>query len=873
MTITYLRLKQLHFYLQLLAIGILNAQTNQSSCTLTLNNCTLSAQKIQLNAKNGTFSLALVSNTGTAQTTPSLALEGSSLEVQGSNVGANIYQFQFDIAKIPFSKQNKQILILSVPDCAKSLSIAITQKNDSAITYNNKPPTDRQALQVNFKNCNFVVDANCYDSNKESTKVKFTNTPLITQLIIGGTTQTTIPIEDESSHVTEIVLPKKDFYEDGGPLFLQFKVKDCENEFAITLNSCEKKASTGNATTTTSLACNCVNKELFTTECNEKNSGNNFGEDPAFFEDDKVIYVYDYNYGANSSKAGKSKGFYKIEKNKKISEKIKSFEKKQKDLKYKLEMQELYKKQLRSDSTASPTANKFTRKLKRVYKTVTSSTNRLAKIDLQIKQISPILATRPLNLNKEVLEPDQNLLFKVVNINRHAYDISFTDSIVTFDSDPPPLLRQFLIGDTTGLLGNLISASTESFNGDTDGDTHNYQDDYPASELNCLNTSLNRLRSYILKAYDPCTKFDCCSPFFAEDYQCVAAQLQAVKAKIVATLPEFTVLRNSLLKAQDGLAIYNKAVKDSTKISLGIARLTKEESNKPSETRKKEIQDTLALEKKKLDKMAPYKQNPDSIKRVLKRIEVEMTPYLAANTLLDILPTEAEIQKMFFFLNSLTESSSYFSRDYINLRGNRLDLSLQIEKKKSVAKAFGADTLIDRINYLFEIPIICHPFLSFSSGTFISPGKNLLTKQYAWQEVPLNNSVTSTSSFVLVESSYSPPPIGFAAFGSFEEKWCRNFGGGISFGVGLTVETKPRTAYLFGGSLFFGNTRQFALTCGFTFMQVEKLQKEFETISNNAIVYSTNTVTPKYYKTLGAGSMFALSYTPFKTRKNSKKRN
>ena len=67
--------------------------------------------------------------------------------------------------------------------------------------------------------------------------------------------------------------------------------------------------------------------------------------------------------------------------------------------------------------------------------------------------------------------------------------------------------------------------------------------------------------------------------------------------------------------------------------------------------------------------------------------------------------------------------------DHVSLDGNVLDLEIKITSKDSIFKYFSIpEYKNDPIK--INIPIVWKPFVSFSSGTFISIGKHLQNKTY-----------------------------------------------------------------------------------------------------------------------------------------------
>lgn len=152
------------------------------------------------------------------------------------------------------------------------------------------------------------------------------------------------------------------------------------------------------------------------------------------------------------------------------------------------------------------------------------------------------------------------------------------------------------------------------------------------------------------------------------------------------------------------------------------------------------------------------------------------------DSLLAHFPTDKDLKLLVVYLRNMVVANNSHTSDYISLNGNMLDLTINIASKDSIFKYFSIPEY--KINPLeIQIPIIWKPFASFSSGSFIALEKHLQNKTYAWQETIGNNNTASDSSYTLVESGYTLPPMGFCALGNFEWKVTRSFGLGGSLGL------------------------------------------------------------------------------------------
>lgn len=562
----------------------------------------------------------------------------------------------------------------------------------------------------------------------------------------------------------------------------------------------------------------CIHKQP-NSNCPEvKSYDNKFGEEAKFYDKKKMVYIYDFN--ENPSK----REFYKI-----------------------------------------------TLKSKKELGKLANDTERAGHQGLNIQVV---------NFNRETLTSGRNVKFKIYNINKFMYDVSIADSVIHFDSEPSALFTRLFLGDST-LLGSLMGTFTEKIESQAEDKSIEALKQTINSQIGYFVKQYNLLQNKILDAYDPCYSFPCCYSIKYTDLANHLAEIRENTAKLQSLLDEQKKIVESNTKAINDCKTNKKSLSDNktalSKLDSEIKKL-EEEIKKLSGDDKKKKEEELENKRKENEKLKGDREKSEKsiadncgeeketqYANDKENAEKVLSDFNAINTLLNNLPTEKELKKIIVFLRNMVETNNSHTSDYISLNGNMLELIINIESKDSIFKHFSIpDYKNDPLQ--IQIPILRKPFVSFSSGSFMAIGKHLQNKTYDWQGTIGNNNIISDSNFTLVESGYSLPPMGFCALGNLEWKITRSFGLGGSAGVGLTIEKTPRMAYLGGGSLFFGDLRQFTITGGFVGMQIDKLTNNFQTVADNQVIY-TSSPDIKYYKEFKVGGFVSLTYTPFKVYK------
>lgn len=491
-----------------------------------------------------------------------------------------------------------------------------------------------------------------------------------------------------------------------------------------------------------------------------------------------------------------------------------------------------------------------------------------------------LAVSSPVNFNTERIKANEHIQFKIVNINRYMYDISVNHSFTTFDSQPSALFNGFFTGDNT-LLATLMSnfssgltstaatttaTSLSSGGGDkqTPAKPQFTNDDLALIDLlksiRCFLYDYNALNARILQAYNPCSVFPCCQNF---DYQPFANRLTDIKLKMAVLQNQVTAAKTALAKTTADKAACDQNTADLKTATTKKAALDKKDPNTLSADDKKSQSD-LATQ---ITNLNNAKCSDDKVKSLQTTLDAQTATVQNLAAIIDIiskLPSESDLKKMTIFLNNMVQSNELQVINEENITGNRLDVTIDIKAKDSLVKYLPITGYHETTT--FHIPVILKPFVSFSSGSFMAVGNNLKNKTYDWQQQSTNKQVSDTSHYFLAESGYTGPVLGFSALGNIEWKLNTSFGIGASAGAGITIEKDPRPSYLLGGSLFFGNERQFAVTGGLLATQVDVLDHDLLAAYQQRILYTnTDKPTVTYYKELHTGIFISLTFTPFTT--------
>lgn len=489
---------------------------------------------------------------------------------------------------------------------------------------------------------------------------------------------------------------------------------------------------------------------------------------------------------------------------------------------------------------------------------------------------------------------NEKIQIRIININRYLYDITVEGKDIKYESEMPALFSSLFYGDST-LLGTLLSRFSANASPETLVETkdsikktalNKAIDDFFTALLE-FQQDYNKLQEQKLHAFTSCPKLSCCKDKGEESYAEIADKLLGLRillSKAQLLMKDDETIKKDRKELQDFLAELKKNAtaceKKANDLDVAIKKLTteKDELKTKFETEKDEakrakLKEDLTTKEKDLAEKTKEKEKEgekcdetkDVITQQILAKENDLKVYNDLNKLQEGLPNEQDLMALVLFLNNMIDQSQTYTTPPIFPKGNRLDLTIKINKSKDSFVSKMNIRPYDNDSVTLDIFIPRKPFVSFSSGSFITLGSYLQNKTYDWQALPNStNTVTGNNGYILTENSYTEPPMGFSALVNVEWKSTPSFGWGFSGGVGLTIETKPRLAYFAGHSLFIGDARQLTITGGLAAMQVDKLTNDWQAVSDQQVRYSGNSEGLSYYKELKVGPFISLTFTPFK---------
>jgi hypothetical protein len=225
-----------------------------------------------------------------------------------------------------------------------------------------------------------------------------------------------------------------------------------------------------------------------------------------------------------------------------------------------------------------------------------------------------------------------------------------------------------------------------------------------------------------------------------------------------------------------------------------------------------------------------------------------------------------QLEGLINFHRNFLKDSYVFSTPMLFPQGNRYKITIKLDTRDTSGAIKRYEYLSAHQEGSVEGPVIWNWFFSFSSGPFFGFNKNLKETTYDFRRMPsFGNTINDSSKYILTAAGETDPPVGLSALAHFESKFTSGFGAGISVGVGLTVEKKPKIFYLLGPSLFLGDKNQFAITGGIAATQMDVLRKE---LYPDFLEYKTAPEL-KYRKDFRMGGFFSLTYTLFTPTKRN----
>ncbi len=488
-------------------------------------------------------------------------------------------------------------------------------------------------------------------------------------------------------------------------------------------------------------------------------------------------------------------------------------------------------------------------------------------------QVSNGSATPIRNLNTIRVRYNEELRFRIINVNRYIYDVDFAADDVEFGSEPPALFSKLFLGSDI----EIPSLAPEK-DGGQNIDTKDLLAFIVAyKEFKELYDSLLEGQ---LRAYSLCPDLKCACTDHSIKFTELSTRMTNLKSTYQKALAVTLKALPDLQKALDELTKpFNDCSKKDELLKTYNDELKKLNEAKPLDQKaidkkKKEIKDLndcklsvleteLEKAKKDRDEMQAAKDNLDKIFQNIVAL------------------TDDKLMELVLFNHNLAKEHLSYLAPPIYPQGNRLVFGFKIspmDSDKSLVSKWNIMPLYnDSVN--FDLPVLHKPFVSFSSGLFTAFGKKLQSETFAYVPVPNAGGVVENDSMtyrITSTGNNSLPLIGFAAYSNLGFKFSNILGAGISVGAGLTLEDAPRPSYLGGVSLFVGDKQQLNFTFGVAAMQVSRLKKEL--YPDMATRQYEEREDLQYSKELKAGYSLSITYTAFtmgnkkNTRSKSKKK-
>jgi hypothetical protein len=223
--------------------------------------------------------------------------------------------------------------------------------------------------------------------------------------------------------------------------------------------------------------------------------------------------------------------------------------------------------------------------------------------------------------------------------------------------------------------------------------------------------------------------------------------------------------------------------------------------------------------------------------------------------------TQQQMINLILFHNNLVKDNLSFMSAPIYPQGEGLNVNLAISTMDTAAK-LGVPMQNDQTH--FNLVVISKPEFGFSAGTFYAWGNNFRYTKYEYLQVPSAGVVQTNSPYKLMPSGTASNVIGADALANIGYKVCTAASLGLSAGIGVTIESKPRVAYLLGFTTALGNIQQFYFSIGWAVLPVNTLKSDQNPNAN--VFYATNPGDIQYNSKLKTGGFVSLSYTLFKTK-------
>jgi hypothetical protein len=450
-------------------------------------------------------------------------------------------------------------------------------------------------------------------------------------------------------------------------------------------------------------------------------------------------------------------------------------------------------------------------------------------------------ATKISRLNAFKVHYNRELKFKISNINRYVYNVDFAANDVHFTNEPPTLFKQLFLAESADSIISSMSSNKANLSREEFKAIEFFINSYKGFKF-----KYDSLRETQLKIYSYCSPSAPCT-CGTDSFSALSNRLTQLQEAYVAAQ---ATLKKQKAAAEKALATCKENEKNNAKITALKAEIEK------LQTASRRNQSLIAAKEKELnalkgcsegekDELETKMEDLDETKETLETI------WKAVSSLKD-----NDLFRLVLLRNNFVNDHFIFNAPPIFPQGNRLQLAFRISATDT-AKRMGYMPMYDDSLQL-DLPVLFKPFVTFSSGLFNTWGKKLTSDKYGFQPISVNGVVTDSAQYRLVDTGSTSRSWGFASFANLGFKFTNTMGVGISLGVGLTMEEKPRPAYLAGLSFYAGDKKQFNITAGCAALQVNRLKSSLYP-DPSTTVYDTKP-TIEYTQSLKTGWFFSITY-------------
>jgi len=479
------------------------------------------------------------------------------------------------------------------------------------------------------------------------------------------------------------------------------------------------------------------------------------------------------------------------------------------------------------------------------------------------------------NLGDIHIKSKEMLEFKIININRYLYSIETSVEDSLYISNPPPLFNDFF--SPTSDLYTKLRQGSES--------TSKNNDTLIINLMTKINKYIVLENDLIIRQLDPflyCKdiSYSCCGGDTLKPYSTYLKALQEAKNQIIdyeskhfALYPTAEVLRAEIIEGKKKLdsCIVKRKVNESkkSKLKTKIEDLEKEKTPKKEDLEKEKTPENL----KKIDSLkTEIIKLDDDINSDCSDTLVTMTRYrvnkldsilpskILIDTLKKVLPSEADLRKMYLFAANVHKDHFEFKLPPIYPDGHKLKISLLISPRDTSKKTEITYMPLYSEKVNFDFIVKNKMLFSFSSGPFFAFGRNLSVPSYGFKQIPASGTVIGADARNRLDATGDGPlPVGLGAYANIGRKVYKNFGLAGTIGVGYTFnQDTPLPGFMGGLTASFGEDQRINLTAGATFIQVRELKKDLY-LGN---VYET-IPTLEYNKPMRMGFFLSVSYSIF----------